>query len=295
MQPADLPDGPSTVDSRAYAYAYVIREFEDVPGDFAESIAPLFFLGLYLPQGITGRFNTPAYPARVLLLAGDELILYVHPSLHAPPLSVSIGDVRVVSWEKFLLDCRFSLDRGSSQCEIQYSARNGEPVAEFFGHVRGRPIPANYGYARPRSILHVGDPLDLKFASLEGAGLAEEEGIRARLFISAQSKIERRWLGTLESWTPADYLAVTDRRLLWMTDRQGEYRQTFDDRCAYLPLAYVRNVGVRKNTGLVIEMQDEITWTINLPSQHINDALKFADKVSRQCNPGSGQQRRRRG
>ncbi len=71
-----------------------------------------------------------------------------------------------------------------------------------------------------------GAPLELKFACAEADELDPDESILIRFFQSHVRTVHRHhWFFHRDSWLPADYLGVTTRRLLSLTDRHNERRE----------------------------------------------------------------------
>jgi len=275
-----------TVDSRAYAYAYLIGRTGDVPKDFPAAVVERFSVGLFLPQELAGRFKEPAYPARVLLLSENEaeLTLHIHPTRGEPPSRIAMCDVRVVNQNRFLLDCRFGFDLAaraeigrkiSRSCDIQHNGRDSDAVGMFLRQLRSHLLLPTCADPGSLATIHFGDPLSFKFAGYEQEELVEGEVVHARLFIAEQEKRERRWLGSVGSWTPADYLAITNRRLIWMTDRDGGYRQPFGVRCSFSPIMFLYNLNLQDDGWLHVFLANDIDWRLRLPSGHKSAAREF--------------------
>ena len=72
------PEHKQAVDSRAYAFAYLIREPSQVPADFTVDCD--FECALFLPRESVPRFEIPRYVPRLLLLWPDRLTVRSHPS-----------------------------------------------------------------------------------------------------------------------------------------------------------------------------------------------------------------------
>ncbi len=274
-----MPDADS-VDSRAYAFAYVIRSPQDIPADFAGVVAPRFSIGLFLPQELAGRFHTARYAARVLLFVEDEVLLYTHPSAKAGVVVIPMARVLVMETERFLLDCRARFVLAGAEHEIRYSARDDKFASEFLECLRLRFLGQEPAAMTHRAA-HLGDPLDLAFRNFSRREQMPDEVLWARLFIASQRQTGTRWLGASVSWTPSDYVALTNYRLLWMTNRRGKYRQQFGVRCSYCALARITGVRVEDNAELNISIADKLTWRIHVPAAHQAAAGTFAEQATR--------------
>ncbi len=268
------------VDSRAYSFAFVIRSPQDVPADFAAMVEPRFSIGLFLPQELAGRFNTPAYEARVLLFVEDGILLYTHPSSKVPVLVIPMASILVMETERFLLDCRARFVLAGAAYEVPYSARDDQFANEFLGWLRARFL-GRQPAAAPERAARLGDPLDLAFRNFSRREKMPDEILYARLFIASRRQAGKPWLGRSESWTPSDYVALTNCRLLWMTNRRGKYRQPFGVRCSYCEVAKASSVTVEDDGALRISIADKLTWQIHVPAAHADAARTFAGQATR--------------
>ncbi len=274
-----MPDA-DRVDSRAYAFAYVIRSPQDIPADFAGVVAPRFSIGLFLPQELAGRFHTARYAARVLLFVEDEVMLYTHPSANAGVVVIPMARVLAMETERFLLDCRARFVLADAEYEIPYSARDDKFASEFLDRPRQRFLGRQPAAITHRAA-HLGDPLDLAFRNFSRREQMPDELPWARLFIASQRQTGTRWLGARVSWTPSDYVAVTNYRLLWMTNRRGKSRQQFGVRCCSCALAKVTGARMEGGAELNISIEDKLTWRIQVPAARVTAAAAFAEQATR--------------
>jgi len=69
------------VDSRVYAFVYLIRGSEHLPSDFPVAVDfDRAVSGVFLPQDQSGWFSKSRYPARILVLLPEVLVVATHPS-----------------------------------------------------------------------------------------------------------------------------------------------------------------------------------------------------------------------
>lgn len=259
------------VDSRAYAYAYLLRTTGDLPADFP--VDREFTLGLFLPQEQAGRFGRPRYPARILLLERNELWLYVHPSLGEAEIAAPLSGVLVMETEKFLLDCNVKFVLWDREYDVPYSARDEDRVSEFIFVVKQRILkPATLTVFVDAA--KFGDSLTLAFANFERQELLVGEVVIAGLFIAPKKQLVKGLFRDTATWQPAEYIALTNRRLLWMTDRFEGFRHEYGVHCRYCGIRRVRELALR-DTELVVGIGTQ-SWKIEVGSAYREPAEQFA-------------------
>ncbi len=85
------------VDSRNYVFALPIRCAEDIPRDFGYRGDAGFLAGVFLPRDDPDWFGRSDYPARLLLLFEDRIVVIPHPKARkAAPIKLLLEDLEAV-------------------------------------------------------------------------------------------------------------------------------------------------------------------------------------------------------
>lgn len=95
------------VDSRAYAFAYLIKEPSQLPADFP--VDEDFQQALFLPQELVPRFKVPRYLPRILIQQPDRVVVYSHPKCGLAKTIIAFIDISYLELERFLTDCSLTI------------------------------------------------------------------------------------------------------------------------------------------------------------------------------------------
>ena len=259
-------------DSRQYRFAYLIRSRQDFPEDFPPLAEQAFFPALFLPRGGADWFDRSANPPRVLSCAGEGLEVHFHPESGRPPvsfpcneyLSIEIGRMLLIGWIRFASK--------EADLKLPYNRRVDEPVHVFLGMLRARLL-------RPDAVLRadqafLGDAPDLKFRNALNHEMDEGETERVRLFIAPRTHRSGYWPFRIRRSTPGHLIALTDRRLLWITESYQRTRALYGSVVCY---AHPGNVAhVDANFRLSISLRNGKTWILDIPEEMRSDAREFA-------------------
>jgi hypothetical protein len=130
------------------------------------------------------------------------------------------------------------------------------------------------------SCLSFGKALDIKFQHAERTALQPDEQILARFFSPSREKTYRA--SELLSRAPGDYLAITNRRLLWITERTRNGHEWDGTILQSAPLGSVVDVSVHhtgRNWGVISRLQDGVSWCLPLALEESGDAAAFAQRA----------------
>jgi hypothetical protein len=270
--------GGVPVDSRWHAIAYAVRSREELPEDFDADAVPEFRTAVFLPRDDPDRSGRSAYPPRVVALAGESLVIVAHPSAGEAMEELRFERIRFVEYGQILLSgwLRFvgpDLDR-----TLAYNTRGWRAVEGFLREFRREYLRA--GEVGAHEEVKFGPPLDLKFRNALGGELDEEERVEATLF-----RAPRR--GRL--WAPGDLLALTNRRLLWITDRDGGACARYGRIARYARLGCVAQVVRERVDGegflRVGFGAPEAEWRIPVSEDQWQDAGWF-EGIRARCDAG---------
>jgi hypothetical protein len=270
------------VDSRAYAFVYPVRGREHLPADFlVDAEFDKVISGVFLPQEQCGRFNKPRYPAHILLLLPHVLIAATHPSAGVAEVRIPTSNILTIESFRILLDGRLTLSTARTSHQWRYNTREGRHLDGFLFQLRRLTMP---GEDKPQkgSAFVFGAPLDLKFASAETSELDPGERVLATFFSPPRRLVRKGWLFATHVWQPGDYIALTSRRILWITDRDDGRRAEYGTISRY---ASIRNLlglelSSRDDTSeLTVQLSASLCWPIPVPADLRTQAVAFVNEV----------------
>jgi hypothetical protein len=264
-------------DSRDYVIAYEIHSNDGVPPDFcASSTLPRFDAAVFLPRGDPQVFGRSSPPPRLLALTGDRLTILPHPSANEQAQVLALqrlcfiesGHVLLRGWLRFTGQ---DFDRN-----MFYNRRGTEPVEKFLAKVRANFLGTTGG-AGGNARIDLGDPLDFKFRRALEQELTFDEAARGVLFRPVR-EFERTLFRSRRRW-PADLIALTSKRLLWITDLDGSGHAYYGSIARY---AAARNIAqirrTREGAKWILRVDfhcPEQHWRIPLAEEHYESAAWF--------------------
>lgn len=269
------------INSRAYAFVYPIRGPEHLPPDFPVDLDPARLVsGIFLPQEQSGWFHRPSYPAHVLCLMPDELFSVAHPLSGEQVVRLSLRDIVAIESSRIMLDGRLTIYTLGSGHLWRYNTRDARHVDEFLFDLR-RATMLEPEAMRRCEMLIFGEPLDLKFTMTESRELDPGERRLARIFIAPKLEERRSWVFGTDSWTPGEYLAMTSRRILWISDRGNDVPHCRTT-TTYAAADRISDIGVtyhEERCVLNISLSSHVRWRIPV-AQHLHEeAASFVDCV----------------
>jgi hypothetical protein len=272
------PVAHEPVDSRSYIYALPIRSADDLPGDFDfPDDLRQFSYGVFLPRAEPDWLGRRAYPPRVALLSEDSLVIVAHPASGEATHVIPFRELQFVEYGHFLLIGWISLVSLHGVRELPFNTRTLPPVEEFLGMLSKQCAPPFDLHGSP--CLSFGGDLDIKFQNAELAALGRDERVLHRFFNPTREKRYRVWgLFPVESHEPGDYLAVTNRRLLWITERSRNSYARYGSIARSAPLGNVADIAVdRAGCGcrVVCRFKDGASWNVALPADQWDAAAAF--------------------
>lgn len=229
------------INSRDYIVSFELYTKDDVPADFEVPAAfHDFETGVFLPRDDPDWFGRSSYQPCLLLLSHQAVRIVPHPSSRDAvmefPLhrisSVESGHLLLKGWLRFF-------GHGSSQI-VRYNTRGFRAISRFLYRIRAALLRRQYLDLSPA--MSCGDGLDMKFENALNGALLREERPLIQFFQASKIPKARRWLLPRAIWTAGDLLVLTDRRLLWITDREGNFRSPYGSIASYAPLHSVRRM-----------------------------------------------------
>ena len=268
------------VDSRAYAFAYLIRTLADFPADFQVPEAERGFIaGLFLPQESPGVLSQSAYPAQILVLFADAILVAVHPSACRGGYWIAIANLVWLESKRYLLDGGLRLQTRESCHTFGFNARDSAAVDEFLNLVRARAMPAVV-QAKATAAMTYGAPLDLKFSHAERTNLEPGEQLVLRFFSPPVQQSRGRLLFHKVEWIAADYVAFTNRRIFWLTDRNGALRELYGATLFESSVRHVSRLAVTRDGDggrMEIVFAPGLHWQVPVGINWLEDSRRFVE------------------
>jgi hypothetical protein len=157
-------------------------------------------------------------------------------------------------------------------CAVPYNTRGSPSVQTFLRHLRREWLGAGRTGELPES--HRVDGLDIKFSNALDGELDPGETVRSLAF---QPPLRAR---------SGDLLVLTDRRLLWITDREKGFRSRYGSIASYAPLAAVRSVELGPD-GVLVALNGGLSWHVPVAPERLRDVAPIAQTLPPcRCAPG---------
>ncbi len=263
------------VDSRQYRFPYEINALSDAPADFDLTDAvdePLG--GLFLPRDDQALF-TRSTPPRVLLLEASRLTMFSHPQAAVPPVVVPLAEIDIVESGHALLIGWIRILHRDSTITLPYNTRSRPPVERFLSRLRSlmfSPGPQVSGKA-------FGPELDIKFRNARQSEIDDGELIRTSFFQPPAERPRRFGLLSFRRWAPGDFIALTDRRVLWISDRIRSRYDRYGLIARYgRPVSLGLNAEARE---ILLSFQSGRAWHVPLRAEWFDAARSFAGTCRR--------------
>jgi hypothetical protein len=267
------------IDSRQYIVAFELRSTKDCPPDFElpASLA-VFEAGLFLPRDDPDWFGRSSYPPRILLLRASALYVVSHPSTGESPRRWELEQISSVESGHMLLKGWLRFIGPGFDCTVRYNTRGFPPVFRFMQRFREQLL--RDARLHGTSLVHFGASLDIKFANALARELDSGEIVVMQVFQPPREVRCRRWFPPRRGWIAGDLLALTDRRLLWITDRERGYYSRFGSIASYAPHDALVSIGLtsgREGDILQVDLKGGSTWQVPMTSESREERQRIAE------------------
>ncbi len=268
------------IDSRQYRFIYGIRSLADLPEDFpVPETNGGFRFGVFLPQDELRLFGR-RYPARIVMLCPGSLVIRAHPSAGEAPTFVPLEAVQFVESGHILLYGWLRLVSNGSDRTLLYNTCASRAVDELLLRLREDCLPSFTGIHRPSGAGIFGPPSDLKMHNAESTELDPQEQVLLRFFSPVVSRNQKWWGYKRELRSPADLVLLTDRRLLWITDRYQDRYERYGTVCRYAGVGNVVDLACHpgeQGTVLTVQFRWGGPWRIPISSEMQAELHSFVD------------------
>lgn len=287
----------AAVDSRDYIVAFELSSTNDCPPDFElpSSLAG-FDTGLFLPRGDRDWFGRSSYPPRVLLLKGGTLYIVSHPTTGEPPRQYAMEQISSVESGHMLLKGWLRFTGFGFDCTVRYNTRGFRSVFQFMHRFRDELLGAPLALVASTLPFEAG--LDIKFTNALALELDSGEAVLMRAFQPPREVVSRSWLLPRHYWIAGDLLALTSRRLVWITDRERGSHWRYGSIVSCAPFDAVLSIGLTSGRGadiLQVNLNNGSAWQIPiaLESQRVAKDFAAALEIQKRRNETSWTEVRR--
>jgi hypothetical protein len=272
-----------SVDSRCFASVFPLSNASDLPRDFelAEDLARFSFGVSPAVRDSTSATASPADCDSFVPMPSGDSGAWREASDY-PAVESSIRRVRALSVAR--LD-RFHYQRANEQVPVQHGKK-----------VRHRRTDAQIDH-----YVGTGELLFAGLARSAGGGPRSEVSLRrsrcawsprtilTRIFSRTRVSSSQVLDGRPPHRNAGDYLAITSRRLLWITERNRGCYEPHGSILRFAPLKNLTDIFVHcsgRNSGFFCRLKGGTLWYIPLESQGIDQGYWFADQAHQIIRPG---------
>ena len=273
-------DAKPPVDSRAYAFAYLIKEPSQVPADFP--VEPDFELALFLPKESVPRFEVPRYVPRLALLFPDRLTVYSHPSSGLDKIKLPFTDISYLELERFMADCCLTLFTSQATLALPFHGRDEEHIGDFLLPVQQHLLTISTASldCNPRAF---GPEPGYKFAQIEATLQVNPEKVVTRFYVPPREMKKARLFGQDSSWTFGSEIVVTRNELYVFSDEKDGYRQPYGFRAAWVPLANLVDIDLSAaQQSIAIRLRGDFSLNVPVPVEQLGEAADFVSFIREQ-------------
>jgi hypothetical protein len=270
-----------TVDSRAYAFAYLITEHSQVPADF--DVEQGFEYALFLPRELVPRFEVPRYEPRLLLAWPDRLSIYSHPSCGLGKTTIRFADISYIELERFLAACSLIFFTPGRTVHLPFHGRDEEYVGTFLDHLKQRLLRISKQTPLFSRQQDFGPELDYKFGRIEAILNVDTEAVVGRFFVPPREMMKPKLFRQEFSWTFGSETVLTHRELHLFSDDKDGYRQLYGFRASWVPLHNILDIVMREvPQSVAIQLQGGLSLNAPVPSDLRDEAEEFVRFVRNQ-------------
>jgi hypothetical protein len=273
----------SGMDSGDYVVAFELHSPDDCPSDFnLESGIEQFESGLFVPGEDPDWFGRSSYPPHVLVLTRDLVRILPHPSAQRSVVAWPIESISSVEAGHMLLKGWLQFVGGGTSYKVPYNTRGLRSVSRFMCRLRQKLLGAPD--ARRCETGSENSGLDLKFSNALRWELDASESPTAQFFQAPRVVEDPIWVLSRRRYLAGDLLVLSDRRIVWITDRYRGLHSPYGTVTSYAPLRAVRRLDLLRTQErdiVVVRLHAAESWEIPIAHNRLRDAIAFADGFDR--------------
>lgn len=275
------------MDSRDYVLAFTIDGTGDVPADFEPPPEAADFLaGLFLPRSAPDWLGRRTHPARILLLTHGALWVIPHSRAKEQKLLIPIRDLESLECGRILLLGWIGLRWGDDRQVLPYNRVCSPTVEKFMTRLKALWLTqeAHRRAVEMPSHSHYGAALSEKFEYAQETEMTDDDERPLIRFFQPPSRRVRRRVFRYETWSAGDLILLSQRRVLWITERRGSARERYGTVSFSAPLAALADVcfhAAEHGPQLRVRLRSGETWRLPLDDGNEADARSFADAAGK--------------
>lgn len=252
-----------------------------MPADFGVLEEEEFECGLFLPQDEPDWLGRYDYPARVLLLGRQKLVIIPHPNSPDDATRIDLSWLSEVEHGHFLLLGWLRLPYQGKTILLPYNTRVSYPIRVFLHSLCRAWQPAESAALEEPAIRH-GDEMTLKFHfALREALWKQWECLT--YFQAPRARGKGRWFRRNRQMA-GDLLAFARGLAIWITDRHDGHWNRYGTlvRHALMDETSMLNVaGTGEDLALEARLSRDTLWRVSLHPEHARAALDFVSSFQK--------------
>lgn len=154
---------------------------------------------------------------------------------------------------------------------------------EFMDQLR-QALLSDQGTQRGPDRSMFGEPLNHKFGCAEADHVDRGEPLITRFFSAPSTTIRKKWFFKIKLAVPGEYLAVTSRRVIRITDRVDGIYQPTGIMSSYTPLQNFAGIGLHcqeKTCEMNLAFYGGICWRVPIQPDSHDEAKSFVKQARR--------------
>jgi hypothetical protein len=278
-----------------YSYAYLIGRKEQLPADFPLAVNfEQVISGILLPARAYGRLRGLRSPACIVLLLPKLLLVSLNPREGGTRRTIPLHEILAVESRRVFPEGRITVRTKNSTHEWPYDVHAEGFVIEFMYQLR-HALLSDKGTQRGPGRSIFGEPvcctyvihtqaLNHKFGCAESDHLDRGEPLITRFFSAPSTAIRKRWLFKIRLPVPGQYLAVTPRRVVWITDQVDGIYQPTGILSSYAPLQHLVGIALHcqeKNCEMNLSFDGGLYWRVPIQTDFHDEAKSFVKQARR--------------
>jgi hypothetical protein len=209
-----------------------------------------------------------------LLLDQDAIVVLTHPLYGEPPVRLALADIEHYETGQVLLIGWMRFVTTGSEIRLPFNTRSDRLVNAFLDELGQQFLTSRTDCASEQKV-EFGLPLDIKFRNCVAMAIGRGERVCATWFNPPVRKFRRWGPFRVRAETGGDLVAVTDRRVLWITDQCKDRYERYGTVVSSTPIHRVIHAEVCEN-ALLLQIHPSVSWSLPVPAGGCAEAEAFA-------------------